>query len=118
MALVISSVGDRGVLAHERTGFKIKADCNLKNFTLFKTIFTSEGFRNSSSASYWFPPQKVKLGDRVVVYTRAGSDSYMANEDGSTTYFRYWGLDEVIYSSKNDGIVLSNVVSWSLSKDI
>lgn len=118
MALVMTSIGDRGELANERTGLSVTANCDLKTFLLFRTNFLENAFYNISTAAYWFPPENVKKGDRVVVYTKAGTNSLMNNPDGTTTYFAYWGLDSPIYINPKHGIVLARVSDWSLSANL
>lgn len=118
MALIMTGIGDRGDLKNERIGFSVSFDCNLKNFMIFRTSFNAEGFYNRSQAAYWLAPEEVKRGDRVVVCTKAGQDSFQQNSDGTKTYFRYWGLDRPIFTSPEQGVVLARVSDWSLSKSI
>jgi len=71
-----------------------------------------------ASALRWLAPEDVKSGDRVVVYTKSGQDSFQLNEDGSKTYFRYWGLNSPIFVDQNNGIVVANVSDWSVSRNV
>lgn len=116
MKLIIKSIGDKGDLNNERIGLSVISDCELKFYLIFKTTFTENGFYNRGNAAFWFAPQKVKAGDRVVVYTKAGTNSVKHNSDGSDTYFFYWGLKSPIFINDENGIVLSEIESWQLSK--
>lgn len=118
MELKISGIGDRGVLTDERIGFDVIKDCELKYYQLFRTNFNDGGFYNRSRAAYWFAPKNVKAGDKVVVYTKVGKDNYKVNQDGTTTYWFYWGLNEPIFTNNDQGIVLVEINNWKLSKSI
>ena len=117
MGLKISGIGDRGFLTDERIGFDVIKDCELKYYQLFKTNFSETGFYNRAKAAYWFAPKKVKTGDKVIVYTKRGTDNFRINQDGTTIYWFYWGLDEPIFTDVNNGIVLAEINDWKLSKN-
>ncbi len=118
MEIIISSFGDKGFLANERVGFSVKSRCNLKHFLIFRTTFTEGGFVNRSNNAYWFLPTDVEPGDKVVLYTKVGSDSIKTNSDGTKIYFRYWGLSEPIFTNEKNGIVLAALDNWSLSNKV
>lgn len=108
MELKISSIADKGDLSNERIGLKVLKDCNLTSFIIFKTRKTNGGFLNKSKNSYWFLPNQVEEGDKVVLYSKKGKNSIKENEDGSSTYFFYWGLTNSIFNEEVDKIVLIN----------
>ena len=112
MEVRISSIADKGDLANERIGFNILKNCELKYYIVFKTKKTNNGFANISSNSFWFLPNQVNEGDKVVLYTKSGNNSIKENENGSKTYFFYWGLDSPLFKNKNDRIVLINAKSY------
>jgi len=114
----IVSFGDKGSLQDERVGFQVTAGCDLKNFIVFKTHVTGNGFYNKSNDAYWFYPTAVEAGDRVVLYSKAGTDSIQKNDAGTTTYFRYWGLELPIFTDDEKVVVLLNAKSWSLSNKV
>jgi len=116
MEIIISSISDKGDIANERIGLKVLRDCQLKYFQLFKTNFTPKGFYHRADASYWFTPQSVKTGDKIVVYTKEGTDSKKDNPNGTTTYFMYWSLSEPIFTDSNKGVVLAKINDWELSR--
>lgn len=117
MALVITGIGDKGNLNSERVGFRVTAKGNLKYYVIFSTHFTENGFYNRSKDAYWFAPEDVQTGDKVVLYTRSGSDSFQNNDDGSKTYFKYWGLSQPIFIDAKKGIAVAEIDNWSLSKN-
>lgn len=117
MELVITGIGNKGQLAEERVGFKVQKKCNLKNYFIFSTHFMEAGFYNRSKNSFWFPPREANIGDIVVLYTKAGTDSSQKNDDDTTTYYYHWGLTESIFTSENHGVVIGEVNDWNLSRD-
>ncbi len=118
MKLVISSIGDKGDLKNERIGFLVKSVCNLKYFLVNSTSFTEAGFTNRSNNSYWFLPTDVEPGDKVVLYSKSGSDSIDKKEDGTKVYFRYWGLTKPIFTDASKGVVLAALDDWSSTSKI
>jgi hypothetical protein len=118
MALVITGFGNKGDLNNERVGFRVNSSGDLKYFFVFSTNFTETGFYNRSKDAYWFAPEKVQVGDKVVLYTKAGTDSFQVNDDGTKTFFKYWGLSNPIFSDQSRGIVVAEVTTWALSRDI
>ncbi|MDN5216625.1 hypothetical protein QQ020_31440 [Fulvivirgaceae bacterium BMA12] len=118
MELKISGIGDRGFLKDERIGFNVIKDCELKFYQLFRTNFgSSGGFYNRAKSAYWFAPKKVKAGDKIVVYSKSGTDNSKVNQDGTTTYWFYWGLSEPIFTDEKKGIVLVEINDWELSRN-
>jgi len=116
MEIVFVSIGDRGDFNSERIGFKVLKDCELKYFLVFKTRTTAGGFYNKSNATYWFLPQQVKAGDKIVLYAKSGTDSVTRNSDGSSTYFFYWGLNSIIFQTDEDRVVIASINTWNLVK--
>lgn len=117
MELKITAIGDKGSLKEERIGLKAISDCQLKYYQIFRTNFLeSGGFYNRSESVYWFAPEDVKSGDRIVLYTKKGTNSVRENEDGSKTYFLYWGLEKPIFTDDKKGVVLVEINSWKTSK--
>lgn len=118
MELKISGVSDKGDLNNERVGFDVIRDCELKFYQLFRTTFSDKGgFYNRSKNAFWFAPKAVKAGDKIVVYTRTGKDNLKLNSNGTTTYWLYWGLEEPIFKTEKDGVVLVEIKNWELSKN-
>ena len=118
MELKITAIGNKGDINNERVGIQVINSCKLEYYILFRTNFIKNGFYNKSQSTYWFAPLEIKKGDSIVIYTRRGTDSTKSNEDGTTTYFFYWGLDKPIFTDDTKGIVLVQVNSWQLTKGI
>jgi hypothetical protein len=114
MEIRVSSIGDKGDLSNERIGFNILKSCQLKYYLLVKTSKTKNGFANIGNAFYWFLPKKVNEKDKVVIYTKAGESSVKENNDGTKTYFFFWGLDSPIFKSDSDKVVLVKADDWKM----
>jgi hypothetical protein len=114
MEIIISSIADKGDLKNERIGFKVLKDCQLKYFIVFKTTKSNNGFTNSSKNAFWFLPTQVNAGNKIVLYTKKGTNSMKENKDGTLTYFFYWKLETPLFKSDKDKVVLINVDSYKL----
>ena len=112
MKIQIKSYGDSGKLSDERIGFEVLADCDLKFYAVHNTYLSGNGFYNRPKNTYWFGPLTVKAGDKVVLYTKNGTDSIKKETDGTTIYFFYWGLTNSILNKEKDGIVLAEMTGW------
>lgn len=113
MKIKIQSYGDSGALAEERIGFNVIADCDLQFFAVHYTHLTEKGgFFNRPKNTFWFAPQSVKAGDKIVLYTKSGVNSIKKENDGTTIYFYYWGLSNSILNKEKDGIVLAEMSDW------
>ena len=118
MKIQIHSYIDTGKIQLERIALKVISDCNLKFYCLHQSdALDGGGFFHLPKHSYWFTPQEVKAGDWVVLYTNSGINSTKKNEDGSTSYFYYWGLDNVFFKNPTDIIVLAEIDSWQMKKN-
>ena len=113
MKIQIKSFGDQGILSDERIGFDVIADCDLKFFAVHNTYLYEAGvFYNKPKNTYWFAPLSLKAGDKVVLYTKSGTDSIKKESDGTTIYFFYWGLANAILNKEREGIVLAEMNNW------
>jgi hypothetical protein len=86
-------------------------------------VFAGLNSQNGSIASgkipyaYWFMDQEMKAGDLAVLYTKAGRRSEKTSENGSTSYFFYWGLNSPIWTRSMHRAVLVNTATWAFSKE-
>ena len=63
-------------------------------------------------APYWFPDTVVRTNDYVIVYTKAGVNSTKQNNDGTTSYFFYRGLENAVCTDTTSCAVLLSVSQW------
>lgn len=114
MKLEIAYIKDSGNLEKERTVFKVTQPTNLGIYLVSLSAETSENtFSSHIRNVYWLPDQELKPGDLVVLYTKKGEKRSTINEDGSTTYFYYWGLEKPMNSVEKTCVVLLEA-SWRI----
>lgn len=113
MKMEIIKILDRGVLKDERLWLKVLNDTDLSFYIVLHTNYiTLSSISSYHKHSFWFPPKKVKSGDYIIFYTRAGSPAESKNADGSTNYFIYWGLSNSVYNTNEDCAVLFEINTW------
>jgi hypothetical protein len=115
MKLEFSSVANAGELKSERIVLRASADADVGLYVVFRGI-NKNGTSvagGSQEQTYWFPDQKVKAGDYVVLYTRDGETSIKDRDDGKKTYFFYWGLNDTLWV-KGHTPVLIEINTWKL----
>jgi len=97
MILNIQNIKDAGVIEKERIILSVNHSGDVGNCLIAVSRKRDE---NSISARlehiYWIPNQLVKENDLIVIYTKKGKRNQITNNDGSTTFFFYWGLTESI----------------------
>ena len=114
MNIAIDYIKDPGNLDKERIVFAVKNDEQLGKYLIAESVLI-ENTRFSAKIKnvFWFPDQELKQGDLVVLYTKLGTNNINKNEDGSTTYFYYWGLSEPHLNDKKPCVVLFDA-SWEV----
>ena len=116
MKLKIVKIIDRGVSNDERLWLKVLQDADMQFYIVFDTTYTARhSISNLQRHAYWFDSKSVLSGDNVVLYTKRGTPSSKKNEDGTTTYFFYWGLDKSVWNNEGDCAVLFETSSWETS---
>lgn len=93
----------------------VQTDDDVGDYALFRTRYNFKTglVTNGVSNVIWFPDEDVKAGDTVVVYTKTGSRSFRANEDGSKSYFFYWNLPAAIWEGDRHAPVLLHIDRWT-----
>lgn len=115
MNILIEYIKDAGNLDKERIVFSAKADEQLGKYLIAESnILENSRFSAKIRNTYWFPDQEVKAGDRVVLYTKVGNTNITNNEDGSKTYFFYWGLS-VPHLNENKPCVVLFEATWNVA---
>lgn len=104
----------RGVLErktnNERLVLDVINDCRLGRFAVIDTTYDDEGkVSNKNRHVYLFNTQAVKKGDIVVLYSKKGEDDSTKNNNGSISYFYFWGLDSTVWNNEGDVALLLHI---------
>jgi hypothetical protein len=115
MNLELKGVRDVGDLNRERVVLRATQDADIGRFAIFKCRTTSDDGVAAGyiPAAYWFPDKKVKSGDWVVLYTKEGTRSEKAGDNGNT-YFYYWGRKDPQWNGYIAALVSTS--TWEYSK--
>lgn len=114
MNIAIDYIKDSGNLDKERIVFAVKNDEQLGKYLIAESVLLENArFSAKLKNVFWFPDQELKQGDVVVLYTKTGNYNFSKNEDGSTTYFYYWGLPEPHLNDNKPCVVLFDA-SWEV----
>ena len=114
MNIAIDYIKDSGNLDKERIVFAVKNDEQLGKYLIAESVLLEDSrFSAKIKNIFWFPDQELKQGDVIVLYTKQGNSNSTKNDDGSTTYFYYWGLLEPHLKENKPCVVLFET-SWDV----
>lgn len=117
MKLKIVRIIDRASATDERLWLKVLQDADLSFYVVLDTSYVDDNhISNLQRHAHWFETKHVKTGDSVVLYTRKGTPTSKTNQDGTTSYFLYWGLEHPIWNNSGDCAVLLELNSWITSQ--
>lgn len=106
MDLRIIAINKKGKENEEHVSLIADNDCNLVNFMIADTTYGSSGKEsNKLRHVYWFPSQKIKKGDVVLLFTGQGKDIKHDDKNG-TGYIFHWGLNEGVWNDDKDTAIL------------
>ena len=112
MKIEIDYIKDANDSEKERVVFKVNQPTNLGMYVVAESIKVGElSISSAIKNTFWLPDQELKIGVLVVLYTKKGEKRSVANDDGTTTFFYYWGLDKPLFSIKNSCVVMFET-SW------
>ena len=75
MNVELRSIENAGDLERERVVLRAPGDDDIGNYAIFRCYVTKEKVAAGPiAAGYWFPDRKLKKGDFVVVYSKAGAN--------------------------------------------
>jgi hypothetical protein len=113
MKLQLTEIVDRGTHNSEKVLIDVVEDANLQDYIIRDTTFTKgDKISNKWVHAHKFLKQSVKKGDKVVLYTRTGTDSKKELENGNTEYTYFWDLDSSVWNNDGDAAVLYELRAW------
>jgi hypothetical protein len=113
MMLEISSFADAGVHEKERLVLKAVGDVDIGKYGVFRSGVSDGAPISGSKIAYWFPDQRVKAGDLIVLYTKKGTSSKKEISGGHTAYFYYWHRENSLWGSGERTAVLFRIAEWT-----
>lgn len=114
MNIAIDYIKDSGNIDKERIVFAVKNDEQLGKYLIAESVLLEDSrFSAKIKNIFWFPDQELKRGDVIVLYTKQGNSNSTKNDDGSTTYFYYWGLLKPHLKENKPCVVLFET-SWDV----
>ena len=106
MKVKIRGVVDGKSLNDEMLVIDIIEDTDMGQYLVMDSTYQSDRtVSNKFRHIYWFPTQKVKKKDVVVLYTKHGNDSIAKKEDFNI-YFFYWNVGNCVWNNDGDCTVL------------
>ena len=118
MILNINSIKDAGNIEKERIVLSVQRSGDIGDSLI---AISRKRDENSISAKlehvYWLPNQLVKENDLVVIYSKLGKRNQISNNDGSTTFFFYWGLDESLAKEEYALVLFDTQWTYKLFSD-
>jgi len=112
MKLQIKKIIDFGTYESEKVLMDVCENTELYYYILRDTTYIGNFISNKWVHSYHFAKQVVKAGDKVVLYTKSGTNSTKDLGNGKTEYIFYWGLKNSIWNNEGDAAVLYQVSAW------
>lgn len=114
MSIKILSFQNKGKAADEFIELEVIQDCNLMNYAVADTTYNEEGkVENVWRHFHRFLPASAKKGDRVLLYTRKGTNDVRVWEKSPgvkvKVYDRYWGFSNPILNDGGDCVALYNI---------
>ena len=109
----IQSVADSGDLSRERLVMRVRQDVDIGDFVLIRTGFEHDEVTTDASNVIWFPYQRLRAGDLVVVYSKRGTDGWKQLDNGHRECRFYWHQDSPLWNDDHVAPVLLYAPQWT-----
>jgi len=118
MEIEIVGVADVGDLERERLILKIVKSCDIGYFLVLDGQCLENGEVSARVRQpFWFPDQKVRVGDRILLYTKKGAGPKQRTDaDGTTTHCFYRQLESTVWNRGGNSVVVLSVSEWISKK--
>lgn len=91
----------------------VLADENLNYYAVFDTEYQQNRYIAAiPKRAYWFSDQRVRAGDRVYLYTKAGTENRKTRPDRNVSHFYYWGLKKPLWAGPPNCAILLAINDW------
>lgn len=102
MKLRLKYIKDAQDIQKERIVLRAIESCNIGVYAIAKSRNVDDNYIDAALPMiYWLPEKNVNQGDYIVLYSKNGHSSEKRNDDGSKSYFFYWGKDTPIFNPAN-----------------
>lgn len=112
MNLTLRRIRDSGELDGERIVLLAAKDIDLGDYAIFRAPAKDNDVYSKITHAFWFPDQRVKADDLIVLYTKSGKQGRKENKDGSSSHFFYWSVDDVLWHTNKFAPVVLEIASW------
>ncbi len=113
MNLKMAKIVDNGTHSSEKVLIDVLEDTNLKFYLIRDSTYSSEEtLSNKWVHTYKFLNQKVKKGDKVILFTKHGKKLTRDLGNGNTEYTYHWGLDNSVWNNDGDVAILYQIKAW------
>jgi predicted carbohydrate-binding protein with CBM5 and CBM33 domain len=113
MKLKMTKIVDYGTHASEKVLIDVLEKANLKYYIVRDTTFSNKDtISNKWTHVHKFLNQVVNKGDKVVLYTKNGTNTKKELANGSIEYTYYWGLGSSVWNNDGDAAVLYEINNW------
>lgn len=115
MKLKIIQIVDKGTHNSEKVLIDVLEDSNLKDYIIRDTTYIREKVvSNKWVHTYEFLKQPLKKGDKVVLYTKTGTNNEKDLGNGNKEYTYFWGLNSSVWNNDGDAAVLYEIRGWQV----
>ena len=112
MKIKIDKIKDKGIIDKERVVIRVISNTDIGDYLLLLNEYYEDDVTSYVHKAYWFPYKRVKAGDLVVIYSKAGKDGEKELKEGGSSHFYYWGMKEAIWNAKNMVPVIVYAPEW------
>ena len=112
MKVSLKSIADKGVLDSERLVLNVVQDTDLGEYVILRTSYVDSKLKVEPSHAFWFPDKPAKAGDLVVIYSKTGTYSEKALDNGRTAHFYYWKSSVALWNDVTWAAVVLYAPTW------
>ncbi|HEY9080017.1 hypothetical protein [Magnetovibrio sp.] len=114
MTLKLDKISNSSDLDKERIVISVLQDDDVGQYAMLRSYVNNDAPTAGDQEAFWFPDQKVKTGDLVVLYSKDGTTSTKALKNGATVYFFYWGKSNPMWRERTYVPILLDIREWQV----